>query len=386
MEIKQVHNFVNTATLETLGAETVVNEDLSNIVDVGTAIFNANSVDVFAKSLVDHVGDCIFVDRPYAGSVPSVVRDGWEYGAVLEKIAVNKLNDATENESFELQDGVSYDPNIFYKPDVSAKFYSKKVTFEIPQSITEMQVKSAFSSAAQMNSFISMLYTAVENSMTIKTDSLIMRTINNMIAETFYNMNSGGTYTGVGNTRCVNLLKLFNDTYNESETVAGCMYNPDFIRFAAYQMGLVKSRLSRVSQLFNMGGADRFTPADRLHFVTLADFNAAANVFLQSGTFHDEFTRLPKSETVPFWQGSGTGYTFTDISAINVTTASGHSVGASGIIGIMFDRDALGVANLERHSTTAYNPKAEFFNTWYKFSSGYYNDFNENMVVFYVAA
>lgn len=386
MEIKQVHNFVNTATLETLGADSVVNEDLSNIVDVGTAVFNANSVDVFTKSLVDHVNKCIFVDRPYSGAVPSVVRDGWEYGAVLEKIAVNKLNDATENESWELEDGVSYDPNIFYKPDVSAKFYSKKITFEIPQSITEMQVKSAFSSAAQMNSFISMLYTAVENSMTIKTDSLIMRTINNMIAETFYDMNSGGTYTGAGNTRCVNLLKLFNDTYSESETVAGCMYNPDFIRFAAYQMGLVKSRLSRVSQLFNMGGADRFTPADRLHFVTLADFNAAANVFLQSGTFHDEFTRLPKSETVPFWQGSGTGYSFTDISAINVSTASGHSVTASGIIGIMFDRDSLGVANLERHSTTAYNPKAEFFNTWHKFSSGYYNDFNENMVVFYVAA
>ena len=386
MDVKQIYEFVNTATLETVGESAVLNDDLSNIVDVGTAVFNANGVDNFTKSLVDHVGRVIFVDRPYSGSVPSVYRDSWEYGAVCEKIAASKLPDATENESWELENGVSYDPNVFYKPDVETKFYSKKTTFEIPQSITEMQVKSAFSSATQMNSFISMLYTNVENSMTIKTDSLVMRTINNMVAETFYNMNSGGTYTGAGNTRCVNLLKLYNDTYSESETVAGCLYNPEFVRFAAYQMGLVKSRLSKVSTLFNMGGADRFTPADRLHFVTLSDFTAAADVFLQSGTFHDEFTRLPKSETVPFWQGSGTAYGLTDISAINVKTASGHTVSASGIIGVMFDHDALGVANLDRHTTTAYNPKAEFFNTWYKFTSGYYNDFNENMVVFYVAA
>lgn len=386
MLVTQTHELVNTATMETLGAESVVNEDLSNIVDIGAAIFNANGVDNFARSLVDHVGKVIFVDRPYSGSVPSVLRDGWEWGAVLEKIAVNKVLDATENESWELENMVSYDPNIFYKPDVSAKFYSKKVTFEIPQSITEMQVKSAFSSPAQMTSFVSMLYTAVENSMTIKTDSLVMRTINNMIAETFYNMNSGGTYTGAGNTRCINLLKLYNDAYSQSLTAAGCMLSPDFIRFAAYTMGVVKSRLSKVSQLFNMGGADRFTPADRLHFVLLSDFKAAADVFLQSGTFNEQFTRLPDAETVPYWQGSGTGYGFTDISAINVKTASGHDVSAGGILGVMFDRDALGVANLDRHSTTSYNPKAEFFNTWYKFTSGYFNDFNENMVVFYVAA
>lgn len=386
MEVKQLHNFVNVATMETLGAESVVNEDLSNIVDIGDSIQNANGVDNFTRSLNDHIGKVIFVDRPYNGGVPSVYRDAWEYGSILEKIAANKLTDATENESWELEDGVSYDPNIFYKPDVSAKFFNKRVTFEIPLSITEMQVKSAFSSPTQMNSFVSMLYTTIENSMTVKTDSLIMRTINNMIGETFYNMNSGGTYTGAGNTRCINLLKLYNDTYNKSETVAGCLYNPDFIRFAAYQMGLVKSRLTKISKLFNMGGADRFTPNDRLHFVTLSDFTAAADVFLQSGTFNEQFTRLPKSETVPFWQGSGTGYGLTDISKIDVKTASGHTVSASGIIGIMFDSDALGVANIDRHTSTAYNPKAEFFNTWFKYTSGYFNDFNENFVVFYVAA
>lgn len=385
MLMTQAYELVNTTTLEILGAEAVVNEDLSNIVDIGHEVYNQNSIDHYVKTLVDRIGKVIFVNRPYSGSVPSVMMDGWEYGAVLQKIQA-EMPEATENESWELEDGVSYDPNVFYKPDVSAKFFDKKVTFEVPVSFTEMQVRSAFTSAEQMNAFLSMIFTAVDNAMTVKTDSLIMRTINNMTAETFYNMNSGGTYTGAGNTRAYNLLKMYNDQYSQSLTVANCMFDDKFIRYCAYIMGLVKTRLTKISRLFNIGGKDRFTPNDRLHFVTLAEFNKAADAFLYSGTFHEEFTKLPSSETVPYWQGSGTGYEFTSTSAINVKTASGHTVSAGGILGVMFDRNTLGVCNVDRRVTSNYNPKAEFYNNWHKFDAGYFNDQNENFVVFYVAA
>ena len=122
-----------------------------------------------------------------------------------------------------------------------------------------------------------------------------------------------------------------------------------------------------------------------LHVVMLADFKKAANVFLQSDVFHDTLTELPNADIVPYWQGSGQGYGFTDISSINIKTASGSNVTASGILGVMFDRDALGVTNLDRRVTTNYNPKAEFYNNWYKFDAGYFNDTNENFVVFFVA-
>jgi hypothetical protein len=138
--------------------------------------------------------------------------------------------------------------------------------------------------------------------------------------------------------------------------------------------------------LFNIGGTDKFTPKEFLHVVLLSDFKKAANVFLQSDVFHDNFTELPGAEEVPYWQGSGTGYAFTDISSINIKTASdGTAVNTSGILGVMFDRDALGVTNLDRRVTTNYNPKAEFYNNWYKFDAGYFNDTNENFVVFFVA-
>lgn len=384
MTVQQIYTLINTVTSEVLGESVIVAENLSNIVDIGTAVFNASAVDNYVRSLVNHIGKVIFVNRPYTGSVPSVLMDGWEYGSVLEKVTA-ELPDATENESWDLQDGQSYDPNIFYKPAVSAKFYNKKVTFEIPMSFTERQVRESFSDAVQLNAFLSMLYNAVDKAMTVRIDSLVMRTINNMTAETLYADYGTNPFSGGSGVKAINLLYLYNQRYGTTLTAAAALTTPEFIRFAAFEIGVTASRLSKISTLFNIGGKERFTPSDFLHVVMLSDFMQAANVFLQSDVFHDQYTKLPNAEEVPFWQGSGTGYGYSDITSINVTTASNHQVESSGILGVMFDRDALGVTNMDRRVTTHYNPKAEFYNNWYKFDAGYFNDTNENFVVFFIA-
>ena len=384
MLVKQIYDIMNTVTNEVLGESVIVSEDLSNIVDVGTAIFNASAMDNYVRSLVNHIGKVIFVNRPYSGNVPSVLMDGWEYGSILEKINT-ELPQASENESWDLTDGASYDPNIFYKPKVEAKFFNKRVTFEIPMSFTERQVKESFSNAEQLNGFLSMLYNAIDKSMTVKMDALVMRTINNMIGETIISDYASAGLSTKSGVKAVNLLYLYNQRYSKSLTAANAITDPDFIRFASYEMGVYASRMSRISSLFNIGGKDRFTPTDLLHVVMLADFKKAADVFLQSDVFHDNLTELPNAELVPYWQGSGQAYDFTDTSKIKITSASGTAIETSGILSVMFDRDALGVTNLDRRVTTNYNPKAEFYNNWYKFDAGYFNDTNENFVVFFVA-
>lgn len=385
MEVKQIYQLMNTVTGEILGQSDLVQEDLGNIVDVGTQIFDATSVDNYVKSLVNHIGKVVFVNRPYSGNVPSVLMDGWEFGSVLEKISAD-LPEATENESYELEDNTSYDPNIFYKPKASVKFFNKKVTFEVPLSFTELQVKQSFSSATQLNGFLSMLYNAVDKSMSIKTDALIMRTIDNMIAETFVADYSGAAAASKSGIKAVNLLYLYNSQFNETLTPAEALTTPEFIRFASYTMGVYMSRLSKISTLFNIGGKDRFTSGEYLHVVLLSDFAKSADAYLQSDVYHNEFVKLPGAELVPYWQASGQSYAFSDISKIDVKTASNSTaVELSGILGVMFDRDALGVANLDKRVTTNYNPKAEFYNNWYKFDAGYFNDTNENFVVFFVA-
>lgn len=407
MEVKQIYTLINSVSKEVLGKTDIVQEDLTGIVDLGTEVFNQNAVDNYVKSLVNHIGKVIFVNRPYAGKVPSVLMDAWEFGSVLEKISAD-VPEAEENDTWNLTDGQSYDQDVFHKPTVTAKFFNSKVTFEVPVSITERQVKESFSNAAQLNGFISMIYAAVEKSMTIKADALIMRTINNMIAETVladaqeFGATAAGDMAGAdlssaSTARCVNLLKLYNDKYfpatpgspeptpnPDALTAAKAITDPDFIRFASYVMGTYADRLQSISTVFNVGGKERFTPKDMLHVVLLSDFAKAAQTYLYSDTFNRGDVLLPQAETVPFWQGSGQNYDFASTGHINVKESGGKAVEISGVLGVMFDRDALGVCNLDRRVTTNYNAKAEFFNNYYKFDAGYFNDTNENFVVFFI--
>ena len=384
MEIKQVHDFVNDALEESTGQSAVLNEDLSNVVDAGNSIFDNNAFDAFVKSLVNHIGRVVFVNRPYRGSAPSVLMDAWEYGSVVEKIS-SELPTAVENESWDLTDGASYDPNVFHQPRAEAKFFNKMTTFEVDRSITERQVKQSFSDATQLNAFVSMLFNEVEKALTVANDNLVMRTINNMIIETMYDAFSGGAITGAGTPKAINLLSRYNTQYSESLTAAQAVVDPDFIRYSAYVMALYVDRLTRMSTLFNVGAKQRFTPKDMQHIVMLSEFRAAADVFLQSNTFHDEYTKLVNAETVPFWQGSGTDYAFTSTGKIDATSASGHTQTVTGVLGCIFDRDALGIMNFNSRVTTQYNAKAEFTNYFYKRDARYFNDLNENFVVFFAA-
>lgn len=394
MNVNQIYSLVNTVSGEVLGNTELVHEDLTGLVDLGNEVFNQNAVDNYVKSLVNHIGKVVFVNRPYSGKVPSVLMDAWEFGSVLEKISADVPN-AEENDTWNLQDGKEYKQDVFHKPTVTAKFFNSKVTFEVPVSITERQVKESFSSAEQMNGFLSMIYSAVDKSMTIKTDALIMRTINNMIAETLdadktafgfvQSTHETVDYSSASTVRCVNLLKLYNDKTGAHLTAAAAVTTPDFIRFAAYVMGLYADRLQTISTLFNVGGKERFTPKDLLHTVLLSDFAAAAKAYLYADTKNMEQVLLPQAETVASWQASGKDYAFENTSKIDVKSASGASISIGGVLGVMFDRDALGVTNLDKRVTTNYNAKAEFFNNYFKFDAGYFNDTNENFVVFFVA-
>lgn len=384
MKVEQIYTLCNQISGEVLGKTDILQADLTNVVDFGNEVIGTGNMDNYVKSLIDHIGKVAFVDRPYSGSAPSVLMDGWEFGSILEKITMTKLPEATENSSWKLENGKSYDTGVFTAPEVSAKFYNSLATYEIPMSFAEKQVKSSFSSAQQMNAFFSMIQNAIETSMTVKTDGLIMDTICSMIAETLVDYNSEGTYTGIGNNRAINLLALYNARFTQTLTAEKCLTDPQFIRWASFMIGLYSGRMTKLSTLFNIGGTEKFTSKDRLHLVMLDEFSKASDVYLQSDTFHEQYTALPNAETVPFWQGSGTSYEFATTSHINIKHGT-HTVDTDGILAVMFDREALGVSNLDKRVTSQYNARGEFYNNWYKFDAGYFNDLNENFVVFYVA-
>lgn len=379
MKVTQLKDIVNNVTSEVLGKENVLAEDLSNLVDVGNEIIDSENVDNYVKKLIDRIGKVIFVNRLYAGGVPSVLMDSWEFGSIVEKISAD-MPDADENDSWQLQDGQTYSQDTFYQPKVSAKFFNSKVTFDVKLSFTTQQVKESFASVNELNAFLSMLETGVKNSMTVKLDGLIMRTINNFTGQI---INSGQAM------QKVNLLADYNTATGQTLKANKALLDKDFLKYASLVIKKYQARITKMSTLFNQGGKARFTNINDLHTVLLSDFADSAEVYLMSDTYHNDTVSLPQHETVPYWQGSGKNYDFNSISSIDVKIDAGNKtakeIKQTGIVGVMFDTNALGVSNLNQRTTTAYNARAEFYTNFYKMDAGYFNDLNENFVVFYIA-
>ena len=377
MKVTQIKDLVNSSLKELNGSSILLKEDLSNVVDVGTEIFDTENVDNFVKKLIDRVGSTVFNTRIYQGSAPSVLMTSWEFGSVLEKVD-SELPDVEENDSWQLENGKDYSPNIFYQPKVSAKFFNSKVTFDIPISFTQMQVKSAFNSASELNGFLSMIMNSVQNAMTVHIDGLIMKTINNMTATVL---------NGKKGLQVVNLLDGYNANSTVKLTAQNALQNADFIKYANLIINTYRDRISKLSTLFNQGQKSKFTPLANQHLVVLSDLASASKVYLESDTYHDDNVKINNYDTVPYWQGSGTNYSFDDVSSIDVAIKDGKAtkeIKASGILGVLFDTNAVGVTCQNQRVTTNYNPRAEFYTNFTKFDAGYYNDLNENFIVFTV--
>lgn len=375
MKVTQIATILNEAQQEIIGEAAITTENLENVIDMGKQILEATDVDNYVRKLIDKVGRMIFVDRVYNSTAPDILTDSWEYGSAMQKVRC-EMPDAIENDSWKLTNGQSYDPFVFTAPDVQLKFYDSKVTYEVQMSFTEMQVKSAFNSPAEMNSFFAMIENRIRFKLTLSNDILKTRTVNNLIAEKIHSKNN-----------VVNLLTMYNTEFTQTLTASHALMDKDFLRYAIGKIKEYIKYIQRPSMLFNDGGYTTFTPESDLKMVLLSRFVNTAEVYLQSDTFHNDLVKLTGYSEVPYWQGSGTGETFdfTEISKIDVTTASGNAVSQTGIIGTIFDRDACMVCNANPRVTSIYNPKGEYWNYFYKYDASYFNDTMENCVVFIVA-
>lgn len=385
MLVTQVVELVNGALKQSVGETVVLNEDLSNIVEVGDAVFNANAMESYSKALVNRIGKVIFVDRKYTGEMKPLLMDSWEFGSVMMKVD-SDIPEVTENESWELVDGASYDPNIFY-PDrsVKAKFYNKRVTFEIDRSIVDKQLKQSFTSANEQNKFISMLFTQIENALTIGYENLAKRTVNSMIGDIVYDDYGTSALTSKSGVKAVNLLKLYNTEFGATLTVAQALHTKAFLIFASERIRTYIKRLRTLSTIFNVGKRKRFTPTEDLVVLMHTEFASKSVAYAESDTYHNELVALPRYDEVSYWQGTGTSFDFADSSKIDVVTGSGNTISVPNIVCVMLDKRGCALCNYDKRVKAHYNEKAEFTNYFYKEDMELMVDLNENGVVFFLA-
>lgn len=376
MQVSQIYDLVNTAAQAVAGEITLPTEDLTNLVDVGKSIQNALGVDSFYKALVNRIGKMYFVDRKYTGLLLSLFKDSWQFGSIVGKVQVDDM-DVSQNDTWDIINGASYDPFVVNLPVVSSKFFNKMATFELDITTPTKQIEQSFASVDEMNRFLSMVQTMVYNSMETRIEACAFMALDNMIAATI----------DAAGASVVHLVTLYNGLAGTSLTAATALINADFLRWSSKILGLYKKRLKARTSIYNLGGKRRFTPEERLHFVVLADYAEAVKNAAYSTTYNEEFIKLPNYEEIPFFQAPGTGFALSDVSKIDVVATvddagTTKAVTEDNIVAVMFDDDAVGILQPRKRVTTQYNAKNETYNDFHKWESRYFNDFNENCIVF----
>lgn len=313
--------------------------------------------------------------RKYSRSKNTMAREPFEYGCILQKITVEPP-EAKENNAWEIGD-VSYTPTYapVIKSNVKQKLFNKVSTWEIDVTIPDNQLRTAFTNETEMAVLIDAIFTSMDNRMEQALESCGNLTRANFIARKIKASKPCGA---------INLLHNYNTLTNQTLTVDSALMNKEFLRYAIGQINLWIPRMEKISTLFNEEGFHRFTPADRLVVNILNDFVEQVKTVLQSDTWHDELVKLPLYESVPYWQGTGTDYAFASTSAINVKIDESTTVEESGIIGVLYDYDAMGTSIVERRSSSERNNKDEYTDYYNKANMGYFNDMSENGIVFYM--
>lgn len=388
-DFKQIAELVNLTTKEVLGETAApMLEDLSNVVDFGITLQNSDVENKFLTNFVDRIGRVVMYDRVYKSSTNlGIYKDNLEYGTILQRMMIDELPEAVENETYELTDGASVDPYVVNLPKASAKYYDKRNTWEIDMTILDRQYRSAFTSATSLAAFVAMVFNAVENSRTLKIETLQKAILRTAIATTLKNDIPTGAYATTSTIKAVNLLKLYNDEANAGAdlTIAEALISRDFLKFASKTINEYVRAMKDMSTLYNIQEAARFTKEDKMHLTVLGKFADAAQFYLEADTWHNNLVALPGYGTIDNWQATGKDRSFANLSKINVKNADGDTVEAGGIVGVIYDDGGMGVTCENYRVLSQRNEKGEYTNYFWKadFASVCFKDMN--LVVFFMA-
>ena len=375
--VKQIQSILNDVSKQTFGTSAITVVDSASFVALGEKVLSSDGyTENFLNALTDRIATTAYGIRNYIGVNKNMLRENFEYGAIVQKIHVD-MPEAKENNAWEIgKEGYTptYAPVI--KPKVSQKLFNKIATWEVDITIPDYMLKTAFLNETSMATFIDAIFTAMNNAMQICHDNNANLIRANFIGNILHKNKS---------TQAINLLHEYNTLTNAGLTVANCMRDIDFLKYATMQINLWTKRLSVMSTLFNDEGNTKCTDKDNLVIDVLQDFASATATFLEADTYHKELVSLPMYNEVAYWQGSGQTFAFADTSKINVKIDAENTVEKSGIIAVAYDYLAIGTTINQPRTTTERNNKDEYTNYYNKANIGCFNDLGENGIVFYIA-
>lgn len=385
--IEQISALVNDAVSDALGKSQKITElNTTNLVSLGKKIADFDAYEPFFKSLSNRIARTVYFVRSYNGNDRHILRDEHDFGAFVQKVYYN-MPQATDNPTYNhsgangaFQQVSPYD--VETTVEVSSMVFGGQGTWTVEIIRPVEQIKTAFTSPAEMAAFIDGIYVTVDNAFELELESTVALADNTAMA------------CAIAGGQGRNLLSEYNTAHTTTLTATQALENADFLKYASMEINRVVDNMSRMSTVFNAKGYETFTPPDRLVLEMLSQFASASDMYLQADTFHNELVKLPNFEKVPYWQRAGKDFTFGDCSTIDVKNEAITSVNESitngvvkqsGIIAFIHDIENVAAYFGERHSWEIFNPRSDVMVHGEKARKGFAVDGHANAVVFYMA-
>ena len=369
MAVNQIYEIVNSVNKQTMGVTDLTVVDEQGLISLGQTVLTTNGLaDTWLNSLAQRIGRTIISFREYKSKYSDMVLDSLQWGNIVQKIKVS-MPEATEDESYNLVEGASVDMYKVANPIVTQSFFTSETPYQFYITVKRTQLQEAFTNEGAMNGFIGAIYGEVQNAIELSLESLARNCINNFIGEK------------VKAKKQINLLAMYNAETNKSLTVNTCLHDKEFLAYCVSRINLYSKYMENMSSEYNNGKQTRHTPKSLQHLRVLEDFESRLETVVQYQAFRDNYVKLNNYHTTSFWQS------VKKPSEINVNIASdGTAVNYSGILAVLYDRDALGLYKKDSwNSTTPFNSAGGYYNTYYHHKELYFNDLSENFVVFVIA-
>lgn len=382
------HLVLNSLVAQSEGKEDITEVSVDNIASFGDRLVTSSedaSKDIVFKTLLDRIGRTITDLLPYENKFAYIFKDAFHYGVILQTLHVDNFEARTSG-IYDNLDENDVDEDIYKVnlPTVHQKLFENQQPWEFKVTITDLQIKSAFTDETTLAAFINGIFTAMNNSVVKYLETAARTVYADLIAHKMVEEAADGVNT----LHAVNVLQQYYDetgielSYSNGEW----KYNADFLRWLTSTFTDYVGLFEEMSVIFNADEYETFTPKDQLHFVINNKIADNIKRFMQSDVYNKELVGLPAYREISSWQALGKRASLDKRLEVKVTYGTGaaaHDVDAT-VLAVMHDDRVLSMTLKDRYTVDIPNKHGHRRNVWEQGTICNFINMGHNALVFYV--
>lgn len=372
-------------------------------------VTNNTPADIFFKALMSQMGKIVVDTRSYVAQLPKLYVDPVNWGLFQEHITI-ELSDIMVDEMWNPDGFINWNVPAStgvtiggqaegariasiefgcYKPPVQAKLYKKAHGIMTALTTAREQMFTAFKSLDQYNSFLAGLFNSVENTIQLKAEVYALMTVSMGIAKAKYHGNE------------INLLAEYNTLAGGTPlTKEKALNDSNFMKYALMRIAETKDNIKRFTTLYN--NHEHITFASEPQTILLNKFANSAKFNVRANTYHEELLGIGDYDKVSAWQSvlkldsddNRLPYEFENSSSILLSKSAAIEAGLlestttetsfliSGVIGVVYDRMAMGITIDRKKTTSQYSASRDTVNYFYHALANYIVNDNYPIVIF----